>query len=165
MLWPKDEIMKITWNELTVKFDPRDGDLLADWRWLVGNTSYPILISALGDAFLQETDGSIWWLDVGAGKFYKVAQSGNEFKQATAANVNEWFTPQLVGDLLACGVTLGTDECFSFKKPPVLGGEYNPENMEPTNLSVHFSILGQIYRQVRDLPDGTPIGSIKMGKP
>jgi hypothetical protein len=157
--------MKITWDELTVKFDQRDGDLLEDWRWLVGSTPRPILIAALGDAFLQESDGSIWWLDVGTGKFHKVAESGDEFKQVMAANVNDWFVPQLVGDLLASGATLGPNECFSFKKPPVLGGEYNPENMEPTNLCVHFSILGQIHRQVRDLPDGTPVNSIKIGKP
>ncbi len=157
--------MKITWNELTVKFDQGDSDLLDDWRWLIGNTAHLILIAALGDAFLQETDGSVWWLDVGAGKFHKIAESEDAFKHAMAANVNDWFVPQLVGDLLASGVTLGPNECFSFKKPPVFGGEYNPENMEPANLSVHFSLLGQIHQQVRDLPDGTQVNSIKIGEP
>lgn len=154
--------MKITWNELTVQFDEDGEDLFDAWRWLIGNTTRPILIAALGDAFLQESDGSVWWLDVGAGKFEKIADSEDEFKKAIAANVNDWFLPQLLGDLLTSGVTLDRNECFSFKKPPVLGGDYSLENMEPTNLSVHFSIMGQIHQQVKDLPDGMPIRSIKI---
>ncbi len=154
--------MKITWNELTVKFQLEKRDLLSDWRWLIGETAQPILIAAVGDVFLQEKDSSIWWLDVGGGQYSKVSSSVDEFKQAMSMNVNEWFLPQLVGDLLASGAKLGSNKCFSFKIPPVLGGEYTLENFEPIDLYVHFSILGQIHAQVKDLPTGTPINSIKI---
>ena len=77
-------------------------------------------------------------------------------------NANEWFVPNLVGDLLSSGKTLGPRQCFGFKIPPVLGGEIEPDNFEPTGLSVHFGILGQIHLQVKDLPPGTPIGEVKI---
>ncbi len=156
--------MKITWNELTVKFDSGETDLLGDWRWLIGDTVQPVLIAALGDVFLQEIDDSVWWLDIGAGQYSKVVDSSDELEQAMVANVDDWFAPQLVGDLLDSGLTLGPNQCFSFKIPPILGGKYEPANLEPTDLAVHFSILGQIHQQVKDLPEGTPISSVKIGE-
>ncbi len=152
--------MKITWNELTVKFERGNDDLFSDWRWLIGDTVRPILIAALGDAFFHDNDGSVWWLDVAGGRFSKVAESEDVFKHAMVANVNDWFLPQLVGELLDSGATLCPNQCYSFKKPPILGGKYVAENLEPVDLSVHFSLLGQIHFRVKDLPVGTPINSI-----
>ena len=67
-------------------------------------------------------------------------------------NVNQWFIPQLVGDLIAGGKRLAPGQCYSYKIPPVLEGEIAPANFEPTDLSVHFSVLGQIHRQIKDTP-------------
>ncbi len=73
--------------------------------------------------------------------------------------------PQLVGDILATGKRLQPGQCFGYKVPPVLGGEVEPDNFEPTDLQVHFGILGQIHREVKDLPEGTPISEIKIEPP
>jgi hypothetical protein len=157
--------MRITWDEFTVPFKLGEEDLFSDWRWLVGETAQPILVTALGDAFMQETDGSVQWLDAGRGEYTKVAATQDEFKQSMAANADEWFVPQLVGDLIASDATLGPGQCFSFKKLPVLGGDYDPGNFEPTDLSVHFSLSGQIHQQVKDLPEGTRISSVQTMEP
>ncbi|MHC4693418.1 MAG: T6SS immunity protein Tdi1 domain-containing protein [Planctomycetota bacterium] len=154
--------MKITWNELNVKFEQGSDDLLSDWRWLIGDAGKPILVTSLGDAFVQESDGSVHWLNVEEGSYTKVATSSDDFQAQlkSSENIEAWFVPQLVGDILATGISAGPNQCFSFKKPPVLGGEYEPGNFEPTDISVHFSILGQIHQKVKDLPDGTPISNI-----
>lgn len=157
--------MKITMNELTVRFDRGRDDLIKEWRWLVGDTAEPILITSLGDAFLQDEDNSISWLDVGGGEYTRVAASPEEFRRIIPDNVDDWFVPQLVGDLLTSGLSIGENECFSFKKPPVFGGVYELENFEATDLTAHFSILGQIYFQAKDLPEGTPINQIKVEEP
>ena len=47
---------------------------------------------------------------------------------------------------------------------PVLGGDYSLENFEMTDISVHFSITGQICSQVKDLPERTRIGKITFTK-
>ena len=157
--------MRITWNELTVSPDGVDfNDLLSEWRWLVGEEYEPVIISALGDLFLRHEDGRIFWLNAGWGQLTEVAKDPDEFKKLMTQrdNANEWFVPNLVGDLLGSGQTLGPRQCFGFKTPPVLGGEIEPDNFEPTDLSVHFGILGQIHLQVKDLPPGTPIGEIKI---
>lgn len=157
--------MRITWNELTVSPDDLDLDgLLSEWRWVVSESFHPVVISALGDLFLRHDDGRIYWLSSGWGQLTEVAKDAEEFKRLMVEpeNAESWFMPNLVGDILMEGQRLGPGECFGYKLPPVLGGEYEPDNFEPTDLQVHFGILGQIHRQVKELPPGTPIGEIKI---
>lgn len=157
--------MRITWNELTVNFEKHGADdLLRDWRWLLGDSMQLLIVSALGDMFLEDAEGHVHWLDTGSGQLEQVSGSAEEFKRLMQQreNADQWFVPQLVGDLMASGMRLAPGQCYSYKKPPVLGGEIEPENFEPTDLSVHFSILGQIHRQVKDLPPGTKISDIKI---
>lgn len=144
--------MRITWQELTVAFDKtQEDDFLSDWRWLVENAVEILLISSLGDMFLKDISGVVYWLDTGAGQTTKIAESKEHFQRLlqTKENVIEWFIPDLVGDLITSGKTLGVGECFSYKLPPTLGGNIEVDNFEPTDLSVHFSILGQIQKQIR----------------
>ncbi len=54
---------------------------------------------------------------------------------------------------------------YSCKTPLSLGGQLEAENFERTDLQVHYSRLGQIHRQTKDLPPGTKIGRIKFGSP
>ncbi len=157
--------MRITWNELTINFQTHDeNDLLEEWRWLIGDSMQLFLVSSVGDMFLADPAGKIFWLDTGAGRLEQVAASQQEFKQLMQQreNATKWFMPQLVGDLITNGVRLAPGQCYSYKKPPILGGEIEPGNFEPTDLSVHFGILGQIHRQVKDLPPGTRISDIKI---
>ena len=51
---------------------------------------------------------------------------------------------------------------FSFKHPPALGGTAAVDNLEPTDLEVHFSLTGQLHRQIAELPEGTPIERIRL---
>jgi hypothetical protein len=161
-------IMHITWNELTVNFQKHDADdLLRDWRWLVGDSMQLLIVSSLGDMFLADAGGRVFWLDTGAGQLQQVAGSAEEFKRLMQQreNADQWFVPQLVGDLMASGVRLAPGQCYSYKKPPILGGEIEPANFEPADLSVHFSILGQIHQRVKNLPPGTKISDIKIEDP
>ena len=161
-------IMNVTWKELTVSFQKHCADdLLRDWHWLVGNSMQLLIVSSLGDMFLADAEGRVFWLDTGAGSLQQVAKGAEDFKQLMQQRENaaQWFVPQLVGDLIAAGVLLGAGQCYSYKTPPVLGGQIEPDNFEPTDLSVHFSILGQIHWQVKNLPPGTSIATIKFEKP
>nr|WP_291280091.1 T6SS immunity protein Tdi1 domain-containing protein [Galactobacter sp.] len=58
--------------------------------------------------------------------------------------------------------SLPFDQCASFKTPPFLGGEITLDNIEIAFTSVHWSLFGQIYQQVKDLPPGSPIPEIKV---
>jgi hypothetical protein len=157
--------MRITWGELTVDFQAyRADDLLRDWRWLVGDSVRLLLVSAIGDMFLADSAGRVFWLNTGTGQLQQVAVSEDEFQQLRQQrqHVEHWFIPQLIGDLITGGVHLTPGQCYSYKKPPILGGMIELANFQPTDLSVHFSILGQIHHQVRNLPAGSKIKDVKI---
>jgi hypothetical protein len=84
--------MRITWNELTVDFQKHGADdLLRDWRWLLGDSMRLLLVSAIGDMFLADPAGQVFWLDTGTGQLQKIAASIDQFQQLRqqGQNVNQ----------------------------------------------------------------------------
>src|SRR5207249_1066199 len=127
--------------------------LLEDWNWLIGR-KLPILIAAAGDAFVQDPDdGSVHLLDVAAGRLSLVARDIEEFQSLLADRdfVMSHPTVEMVVALRERGMTLGPGHIYSYKKSPVLGGEIALDNVEMTDIAVHFSIAGQIHEQVSKL--------------
>lgn len=157
----------MTLNDLTVDISHLDKRVLVeDWEWLVGQAKLPILVCAIGDAFLQDTDsGEIYFLNTAFAESQPVAEGIDELKRmlADSAFVMDHFEPEMVQDLRENGVVLKPGEVYSFKKPLVLGGEPILANVEPMDIEVHFSLSGQIHEQVKDLPDGATLGSFKIG--
>ena len=92
-----------------------------------------------------------------------MAASGDEFKSRLGDRefVSEYFGVDMVADLLRSNCKPGASQIYSFKVPPILGGAQSIENVEATDIEVHFSLAGQIHRQVKDLPAGTAIESIE----
>jgi hypothetical protein len=141
---------------------PQAPELLSEWQWLMPEQMKAILVSTLGDAFLQDTNGAVHWLDAGAARLTRIAESVphfNELRQIPE-NTNNWFMPQLIGDLMTAGLILGSNQVFSYKVVPTLNGKYEPANFEPADISVHFTMLGSLQRKIKDLPDGSAIEGV-----
>src|SRR5687768_2617031 len=161
--------MPITLEDLTVDFGHTDrAALLADWEWLIGPHRLPILVTALGHAFVQDTgDGTVHQLDTVFGDVEQVAASEDELRALLGDRefVIERLTAQLVADLRSAGLELGPGQVYAFRTPPALGGEVTVENAEVADLEVHLSLMGQLHRQIADLPEGTPISEIRLEGP
>lgn len=152
--------MKITWEDLQIDFSNINSEnLLESWNWLIGNDKEPILISSIGDVFLQDKTGICYWLNVGEGIIEKIAESPSEFKSKLKDKeiVEEWFLVELVAEIKKTGMELIKNNLYGYKTIPILGGEYKPENFELTDIEVHFELSGIIHQQIKDLPDGTKI--------
>ena len=123
----------------------------------------PLLVTAMGNVILQDpVDGTVHVLDAQRGEIGPIASSIEEFNVRLAQRdyVAHLFAVDVVGSLLESGRRPGHGQVFGFRTPLVLGGDYAPENVEAVDVRVHFSILGQVHRQVRDLPDGTRVTGI-----
>ena len=126
---------------------------MENWEWLLRGDYLPILVSASGDAFVQNVDnGQIWWLDTGGAQFEQVAESLEEFNKLLSDRefVIEYFAVQMVGDLRQAGKPLSKGQIYSLSQPWLLGGEYTISNIEPTDIEVHFSLTGQIAQQTSE---------------
>ena len=153
---------------LTIKTDGLPFDtLLSDWRWLVSPDFTPVLMTSLGDLFLRDRSGCIYFLDLMSGDFKQVAKSQVEFDRLCEdrAQRRSWFMGFLLMELRKLRGELTSGQCYSCKIPVSLGGQLEAENFERTDLSVHYSILGQLHQQVRRLPPGTKIDRIQIDLP
>jgi hypothetical protein len=152
-----------TWEQLLIRTTNIDCQrLLSDWQWLLHKDFHPVAMSAFGDWFLMDHEGSVHFLDLVCGQLTKVADSGDEFKRAMSLpeKLDEWFMAELVQALLDQGIVLGQDQCYGYKIPPILGGKLEVSNIEVTDIAVHQGLLSQIHEQTRILPEGTRINKV-----
>jgi hypothetical protein len=134
-------------------------DICSDWQWLLKNQKSVILVSSIGDIFLLGNDDSVYWLQTDGGILTKVAENVTQFEifLSEPDKIHNWFLPLLIDKLINAGKILKDSEVYSLKTMGVLGGDYSVENIQPTDISVHFALTGQISRQISDLPDGTKV--------
>lgn len=133
------------------------GELLAPYTPPLPSSFTLFIATRFLDFFLTYQDGSIHWLDTSGVSITKVAGSRSEFEARIETEYANWLSVPLVDEAVARGLILGPGQCYSFKIPPFLGGAYEIDNVEVSDLDVALTLLGQLFQQTKDLPDGTPI--------
>jgi hypothetical protein len=133
--------------------------ILSDWMGVFTGDFTIWMINRYGDLIVKLQDGSIHMLELGDGSFTQIASDREDFirKIDEGNNANEWLMIPLVDCCVAAGLVLPPGKCYSYIIPPLLGGEYTVENTGVLDIAVHFSLKAQIYRQTKDLPDGTKV--------
>lgn len=157
--------MPITINDLTISPDGVDMNaLLNDWSWAMPEPLRPVLLTAMGDAFAQGASGAIYFVDMVEGAIRIVAEDGASFQSLLSDTqfVTNHLFPSRIVQYRKAGKTLIPQHVYSHKQLLVLGGEDDLGNVDVTDVSVHISVHGQVHRQVKDLPDGASIDSIKI---
>jgi hypothetical protein len=142
-------------------------ELLSGWSDILPPSFTLWLVNRFGDVFAVFEDGSIHMLDVSIGAVKRIAEDRDHFADQidVADNANNWLMIPLVDQCVAAGLTLAHNQCYGYKIPPLLGGQYSVENFELTDLSVHYSLLADIFTQTKDLPDGTRIRRVVLERP
>ena len=137
-------------------------DLLSGWSSILPEEFNLWLVNQFGDAFIVVPDGSIHVLDLGTGTLMHVADNREDFADRIAHNADAWLLTYLIDECTASGKFLAAGQCYGYKVPPMLGGKYTVENVEPTDLSVHYQLLAQIVEKMKGLPEGTPISQVAL---
>jgi hypothetical protein len=132
---------------------------LQNWAWLLPQEFTLWIVTRFCDLLIVLPDGTVHILDVGGGTLKKVARSRDEFgeKIDEGDNANYWLMIPLVDQLLAAGMTLGPGQCYAFKQPTVLGGEFEPSNVSVMDIEQYLASLGLLHQQIKGLPDGTQV--------
>lgn len=155
--------MTFTLNDLTINPERVNlNALLDDWTWAMPEPLHPVLLTALGDIFAQSESGAVFFIDTIEGNITKVAEAGPAFQSLLTDSefINDHFFPSRIMELRDVDIFLYPQQVYSHQKPLVLGGEDDIDNIEVTDVAVHVSILGQIHRQVKEVPNGAPITDI-----
>lgn len=132
---------------------------LQSWNWLLPASFTLWMVNRFADLFVVLADGQVHMLDIGAGTLDKVADSRGEFCSLMHLddNANEWLMIPLVDQLVAAGTLLRPQQCYAFKRLPILGGEYTTANFAPLLISDYLACMGEVHEQMRDLPDGSRV--------
>ena len=140
--------------------------LLAGWRDLLPQTFTVWQVNRFGDVFAIFEDDSIHMLDVGMGTIDRIADNRDHFWSVMeeGENVSLCFLVPLVHACEAAGMALCDSECYGFKMPPLLGGEYAVRNVSPISLDRHYWSLADVYHQTRHLPDGAKVRVVKRAR-
>lgn len=138
--------------------------ILADWHWILPREFTLWLVNRFGDLFIVLDDGTVRMLDVGGATLEQVASDQDHFATIIdeGNNANDWLMIPLVDNCVAAGLHLSAGQIYSYKTPPILGGDYTVDNSEVCDLEVHFSVLGQIHKKIKGLPDGTKVDRVKI---
>lgn len=142
--------------------DQQDQDwagILADWAWLLPSDLTVWMVNRFGDIIFVPDDGTVHFLDIGAGSARQLAGSREEFftQIDVGENADNWLLISLTDNCVASGLTLGPGQCYTFKVAPVFGGKYVPDNVGVGDLVATYSLLAQIHKQIKDLPDGAKV--------
>jgi hypothetical protein len=143
-----------------IELDGRSwGKLLAPWSPPLPARFTVWMVNRLGDVLAVFEDQSVHFLDVGRGDLSRIADNREDFvfHMDQDSNANDWLAIPLVDHCVFAGLILKPGQCYGYKTPPVLGGDYAIDNLVPTDLSEHFEVLGDLFRQIRDLPDGATV--------
>ncbi len=134
-------------------------ELLAQWSELLPPDASRWLLSRFGELFVEQADHRIGMLQVSGFQYRVVAEHKPDFEEwlANPDKMAEWFLAPLVDCLVSRGKSLPQENCYSFITPLGLGGQLIEENVMVIPIREHFRCLGEIFQQVKDLPDGSQV--------
>jgi hypothetical protein len=135
---------------------PDWAELLADWQPLLSPQLSPWLLTKFGEVFFCEPSGKIGMLQVSGFQYRVVAKDKTDFQEwlVDPDKMSEWFLAPLVDRLEAAGRHLQPEQCYSFITPLALGGALTIENVTTIAVREHFQCWGEVFRQIKDVPDG-----------
>lgn len=138
---------------------------LTAWKWLNPPRTSVALVAPFGDLFFETPDGVVM-LDMMEGRLRVVAKDRESFIQAIG---DDAYRDELLGEIWVQtaaqrGLSLGPRDCLDWTLPPVLGGQCSAETLAKTLFVVKADLAGQLHKQMKDLPEGSPITGVALGE-
>lgn len=150
---------------LTISLETVDTTrLLDDWQWLLPDPHRLLAVTRMGDAFVERADGEVVFMDTMEDALRHAAVDAFQKMMQAGALDATWNNPDMVWLLEARGEYLASGQCYSYQVPPVLGGPFNSDNVRAGSARVHFSVMGQLHRQIKSLPPGSKRSGIKLAE-
>lgn len=129
---------------LAVDLDDVDPNrLLLGWVERLGGEWLPMLVTALGDAFVQSLDdGRVAFLDYASASLEPVCGSADELEELLENSefVEHYFDPDAVQHLQAAGVVRESDQVYALVVPKSAGGDWTLDNVGTRTVTEHFQL-------------------------
>jgi hypothetical protein len=133
-----------------------DADLLA-WASIIPPGCRVLCFNLFGDMFLLAPDGGLHMFDRGGFSVERIAPSEEAFWREVQDDPEGWQSRLLADECRRASKVLTAEQCYAFTTLPVLGGDYSVENVWVAPWQEWFSFTADLFRQIKDLPDGAVI--------
>jgi len=130
---------------------------LSAWLPLFPAPARVLRTNLFGDAFVLTEDGAIHMLERAACAAQCVTSSEEEFWRELEGDRQGWLLRRLADACRNEGKELGDGQCYAFSTLPVLGGDYVAENVWVAHWNEWFAFTADVFRQIKDLPDGARV--------
>ncbi len=133
--------------------------LLANWRWLFEARASLVARTAFGDLFFRDESGVVFWLRGDIGRLERIADSEAHFREsARSIECRErWFAESDERAAADRGLIPNSTQCITFKFPVVLAESGSGNEGFIADLYECVSFLGNLNRQISELPDGAKV--------
>jgi hypothetical protein len=110
------------------------------------------------------TAEGVWFLDTIEGTLTREWNNPAELQDAlnTIEGEDRFLLGGLVHAASEAGIEPSESEVLSFKVPPILGGQFEADNVAACDFEVALSIAGQLHRQLKDVPPGTTVSGFSL---
>jgi len=129
------------------------------WGWTGIDPEVVLRANAFGNLILRDREGRIWRITPEELDCSIVAATEEQFETLAREPkfTTDWDMQRLVDIAEAKLGRQGSDRCFYFVLPPVIGGAYAADNMATLTREELVRLSGDLARQVDRLPDGTVV--------
>lgn len=140
--------------------------LLSEWPWVCPCQVSLLARNVFGELFLLDKTGPVFWLNTTTGQCDKVSDSKAQCmeKAETREKRQEWFAEPQMQAYAQPGLVPGSSPCIGFGVPAVFAEGGTPETAYIADIYEHVSFLGDLHRQIAELPDGSKV-SLRVNPP
>ena len=131
---------------------------LTQWHWLLPPNCRPQYVNCFGDLFII-CGSNICLLDLEDGSFDRYCDANSSVIDTLREDndADLLLYANLVDQLRHNGIELKSGQCYHFKIPTILGGEYDISNIGTNSIEERIRFCGDFQNQIKDLPDGSTI--------
>lgn len=141
---------------------PIDAPLLAElrehWRWAVGDELTAVGITTIGDWVFLDQAGAVHRLETVEASLDRVAVDMAELGRLAAS-------PDVRDDVFLEGLVIAAlgdrrlprNHCVGFRVPPILGGRFDPSNLEIVPIESYQMWTGRLHEALGKVRDGREV--------
>jgi hypothetical protein len=129
------------------------------WSWTGVQPAEVVVVNSFGNIIARATDGTYWRVCPEALSCNVIARSPSEYESLWRNEEfqNDWQMQLLLEIAQHKLGPLPKGQCYCLKIPAAVGGKYTQDNIGSISVEELISFSGDLARQIKDLPDGTPV--------
>jgi hypothetical protein len=111
-----------------------------------------ILASYFGDAFVEDRDGAVWWVNGLEARVDRIAINRENALKRIGQDALVTLKTRLLEQLIVADMLLPVGKLYGLKVPRSEGGRYHPDNVGTAPVADAFAFMGDQFRRANAQP-------------